>query len=99
MSRRIVIQRTAQNEFDKAADWFEQEAERGLAFTAAVHRVLTEITGQPDRYPEVHDYEHLREAPVRGYPYTIYYHFDDDRVTVVAIYHNSRDPAGWQRRA
>ncbi len=98
MSLPVVLRRVAQAEFDDAADWYEQRrAGRGTAFTAAVRHVLTEIGTHPDRYPEVRG--EVREAPVAGYPYTVFYRPGAARVVVIAVFHTSRDPAEWQKRA
>lgn len=36
---------------------------------------------------------------VKKFPYMVFYRVDDDQITVLAVYHTSRDPAGWQSRA
>ncbi len=55
------------------------------------------ISAAPDSYPLAEG--DVREAPVRGFPYCVYYRVRVARVVVVAIYHQSRDPAGWRGRA
>jgi len=40
----------------------------------------------------------VREATVPGYPYCAYYKVRGNLLIVVAIYHQSRDPAGWRGR-
>lgn len=97
MSTPIILRRLAQAEFDDAADWYDQRAGRGAAFTAAVRRVLTDIAATPEAYPEVH--ADVREAGVTGYPFAVYYRVEPNQITVLAVYHTSRDPAGWQSRA
>ena len=94
----VILRRMAQAEFDEAADWYEQRrAGRGAAFTAAVRQVLSRIAAAPDGHPEI--YADIREAMVPGYPYAVYYRFDARQVTVLAVFHTSRDPTGWQSRA
>jgi toxin ParE1/3/4 len=98
MSLPVILRRLAQAEFDDAADWYEaRRAGRGAAFTAAVRQVLTTIASQPEAYPEVHG--DVREAPVPGFPYAVYYRSESGQVTVLAVFHTSRDPGEWQRRA
>ena len=94
----VILRRLAQAEFDDAADWYERRrAGRGAAFTAAVRQVLASAATAPDSYPEVHG--DIREAGVSGYPYAVYYRIDTGQITVLAVYHTSRDPSGWQSRA
>ena len=98
MSRPPILRRLAQAEFDEAADWYERRQRgRGVAFTAAVRRAVAGIAAAPDTYPEV--YADVREAPVPGYPFAVYYRITPTRVDVLAVFHTSRDPGVWQSRA
>ena len=97
MSMPVILRRLARAEFDDAADWYEQRrAGRGAAFTVAVRRVLAGISDSPEAHPEV--YGDVREAAVPGYPYVVYYRVESGQVTVLAVFHTSRDPAEWQSR-
>jgi plasmid stabilization system protein ParE len=98
MSVPVILRRLARAEFDDAADWYEgRRAGRGAAFTAAVRQVLSAIGSQPEAYPEVRG--DIREALVPGYPYAVYYRPESRQITVLAVFHTSRDPAEWHRRA
>ena len=98
MTHSPILRPQAEAEYEAAALWYEsQQAGRGAAFQAAVEAVLTAIATQPDRYP-IHTRD-IREAPVLGYPYCIYYRLSSGRLFVIAIFHASRDPSVWQSRA
>jgi len=98
MTTPVILRPSARTEFDDAADWYDRrQAGRGAAFTAAVRRVLGVVAAAPDTYPEV--YDDVREAPVPGYPYVIYYRIAPGQITVLAVFHTSRDPSIWQGRA
>lgn len=98
MNPPVVLRRLAQAEFDDAADWYEgRQVGQGLAFTVAVRQVLADIKSRPEAHPEV--YLDVREALVARYPYAIYYRPGRGRITVLAVFHTSRDPSGWQLRA
>ncbi|MFO0823601.1 MAG: type II toxin-antitoxin system RelE/ParE family toxin [Gemmataceae bacterium] len=98
MSLPVILRRAAQCEFDTAADWYEaRQAGRGVAFTAAVGRVLARIAAQPELYAPVQD--DIREALVSGYPFAIYYRAEPTQIVVLAVFHTSRDPNEWQGRA
>jgi plasmid stabilization system protein ParE len=98
MNLPVILRRIAQAEFDDAADWYEgQRAGQGAAFTAAVRRVLVDLGSRPEAHPEV--YSDVREALVARYPYAVYYRPGPGQVTVLAVFHTSRDPAEWQGRA
>jgi len=98
MSLRVVFRHVARVEFDSAADWYEQRrVGLGLLFTTAVHQVLDRIVVHPDFYPRV--FSEIREAPVSGFPYCVYFFEEEDRVVILSVFHTARDPAIWQRRA
>ena len=98
MNRPIILRRIARAEFDEAADSYEgRQAGQGAAFTAAVRQVLGDIGSRPELHPEV--YEDVREALVARYPFAIYYRPSPTEVTVLAVFHTSRDPTLWQTRA
>lgn len=98
MNRQLVLLRQARREFDEAADWYEaRRAGLGARFTAAVQRVFDAATANPGRYPRA--LGEIREGPVHRFPYLVYYREEGDRIVVIAVYHTSRDPSGWQSRA
>jgi toxin ParE1/3/4 len=98
MSLPVLLRRVAQAEFDEAASRYEQQrAGLGVSFTAAVRKALSTIGRQPELYAEVCD--HTREALVHGYPYAIYYRPESEQIVILAVFHTSRDPSEWQRRA
>src|SRR5262249_3661795 len=98
MSLPVRLRRAAQSEYDEAADWYEsRRAGLGVRFVAALQQIIQAIADQPDRYPEV--WPGVREAPVSGWPYCVYYQVHDDHVMVIAVFHSARDPSVWQGRA
>jgi len=86
------------DESDDAHDWYEQRRPGlGRDFLDAVQRVLTEIAANPARYGFADT--DVREGPLDRFPYAVYYRVLADRIRVLAVYHSSRDPSGWQSRA
>ena len=98
MSLPVSFRAPAQAEYDTAVAWYDQ-ARPGLGrdFEAEVEAVLVAAAAAPDRYP-VADGD-VREAPVSGFPYCVYYRVRSNKLIVVAVYHQSRDPSGWRGRA
>jgi toxin ParE1/3/4 len=98
MSTPIIFRRAARSEFDEAADWYEsRQTGLGVAFTDAVQQVLDQIARQPDFHAEV--YLDVREALVSGFPYCVYYRDNPGHVLILSVFHTSRDPSVWRRRA
>jgi toxin ParE1/3/4 len=93
----VRLRLVAQAEFDDAADWYEaRRPGLGIRFVAAVQKVLATLADHPDRWPEAEP--GIREAPVNGWPYFIYYQVHPDHLMVIAVFHASRDPSIWQSR-
>ena len=98
MSYPLQFRRVARAEYVRAIAWYEdQKPGLGARFEAHVEAVLEIIAQQPDRYAFA-DRE-VREAPVRHFPYSVFYRFDSGRIEVIAVFHQSRDPAEWQSRS
>ena len=55
------------------------------------------ISATPEIYATV--YREVRKAQVRRFPYSVYYRLRPDRVVVLAVFHNKRNPNIWKSRA
>ena len=98
MSTPVAFRAVARTEFDEAGDWYEaRRPGSGASFAAAVQVVLDRIAAQPDFYAVAEG--DIREAPVRGYPYCVYYREEPGQIIVLAVFHTSRNPAIWRSRA
>lgn len=85
MSLPLVFRAVAQAEFDGTAVRYEaRRAGLGADFVAEVQRVLDRIANQPDRYPII--FRDVREAPVRKFPFCVYYRSKGNRVVVLAVF-------------
>jgi toxin ParE1/3/4 len=97
MSLPISFRPIARAEFDAAVAWYDQARPGlGATFASAVQTVLNEAARSPNRYPFVDG--DVREGPVSGFPYCVYYRVRSGRVVVVGVYHQARDPSGWRGR-
>ncbi len=98
MSLPVVLRRKARDEFDAAIDWYEQqEAGLGYEFAECVRAVLERISATPELYAKVH--QEVRKALVRKFPYSVYYRLRPDRIVVLAVFHNKRNPNVWKSRS
>ncbi|RIK86166.1 MAG: type II toxin-antitoxin system RelE/ParE family toxin [Planctomycetota bacterium] len=97
MKRHVEFTRAAKRDFDAAADWYEQRAKRlGERFARAVQRLVRRIVANPKLFAVV--YREVRQASVRGFPFTLFYREKNDRLIVLAVVHTSRDPQIWMDR-
>src|SRR5262245_52810411 len=97
MSPPIRFLPEARDEYDQAADWYEQQRPGlGVDFIARVREVLQRIAANPRIHGVV--YQDVRKAVVRRFPYVVLYREDQGEVVVISVFHTSRDPSIWQSR-
>jgi plasmid stabilization system protein ParE len=97
MNLPVVLRRQAADELLAACDYLETQR-KGLSI-----RLIGEVRRVIDRisiHPELHGIvlEDIRRAAVRRFPYSVFYRVTSARIDVLAVFHDSRDPAEWQRR-
>ncbi|MCE9565153.1 MAG: type II toxin-antitoxin system RelE/ParE family toxin [Planctomycetes bacterium] len=98
MSLPVVLRTVARAEYLGAIAYYESEQPGlGADFESAVQIVLDVIANTPERYPIAR--RDIREAPTQRFPFCVYYRVRKDRVVVIAVFHQSRDPAEWQARS
>jgi len=94
----VMFEPPAQDELDSAYEWYEaQRPGLGDEFVAAVWTTIIRIRDRPDLYARTH--KDVRRANVERFPYSVYYRVQSSRILVLAVFHGSRDPAAWRRRA
>ncbi len=98
MSLTVRFRGVARDEFDAAIDWYHESARGGVAdqFEAAVGAAIQAAADAPARFP-VADGD-IREVAVDGFPYCVYYRVRSEQLIVVGVYHQSREPSGWNGR-
>jgi toxin ParE1/3/4 len=81
----------------QAAKWYERQRP-GLfdAFLEAVEEVLKRVQENPALYPVV--VLDIHRAPLRRFPYSVYYFILNDTIQILAIVHDARHPSVWRRR-
>lgn len=98
MSRAFVVRPEAEEDLAEARQWYETRREGlGDEFLEQVDVAFDRIQRMP-LVPAV-KYKDTRRVLLKRFPYAVFYHVDDDQITIIAVYHTSRDPRGWQSRA
>jgi len=93
----VRFYRAAEFEYFSAVDWYtSKSSELADKFVTSVHSMLHQIANQPERYPE--NEWGVREALLIKWPYCIYYINESVYISVIAVFHLSRDPKVWQSR-
>ncbi len=93
MSYRAVFHPAAEEEYDEAYQWYEEQL-RGLGdrFEETLEIRLNQICSKPLLYPKKRGV--FREAKIDTFPYQIIYKIyeKENMVFISAIYHTSRNP-------
>jgi toxin ParE1/3/4 len=97
VTRELHVSEEAEQELRTAYLWYESKR-RGLGeeFLLCLEVVFETVLRHPDRYRRIH--EDARSALLRRFPYAVIYTSEADRVTIVAVFHGSRDPRLWMGR-
>ncbi len=97
MSLPVAWSDEAKAEFYRAEQWYADiGAPLSERFVQAVENTIQLIAEFPLRYPIVH--RGRRRAPVRRFPYRLFYQVEGGRILVIACFHGKRNPRDWQLR-
>lgn len=93
----LTIRQKAQREIDEAFDWYEKRSlETGKRFLIEVKAAVELITQHPQIGMIYRD--PIRRKPLTRFPFQIVYALRDSSVEIIAVWHTSRDPDGWEDR-
>jgi len=91
VTEKLLVQPEAEADLAEAYRWYEaQRPGLGLEFLAAVDRALERIAEQPLRHAAVH--RDTRRTFLRRFPYVVFHVMRSDRVHVLAVLHQRRNP-------
>lgn len=86
-------------EFWEAIDWYEQrESTLGAELEADVYRALERIAENPRAWRRWREVPMVRICRLRRFPFYIPYVADEERVVVLAVAHDKREPGYWRAR-
>jgi len=98
MSRKVAYLPEAEDDIDAAYQWYEQQRDGlGDRFLRALREAADDIQDNPNLYALfLHD---IRAAPLRRFPYVVYYRDGPEGILVIAVQHGRRSNRAWQRRS
>ena len=97
MSLPIVINPEAEADLAEAKSWYNRQVPGlGDDLISRVEAVFRSLQRSPKMCVRV--FEETRLSLMPRFPYAIVYRIDDTQITILAVYHTSRDPRGWQQR-
>lgn len=97
MIERVAFTPEADDDVADSYRWYEsREPGLGDEFLRCIAACLLLIRRHPDMYPIAVD--GFRRAPIRRFPFEIFYEPGSDGITVYSIFHCSQDPDKWRER-
>ena len=92
---KLVLTAPAKADLFSATEFYnDHEPELGARFLSAVDAKVEQILAFPESAQVA--YRAVRQAKVRGFPYSIFYEIHEEFLLVVAVMHASRHPDAWK---
>ena len=97
MTRRIIVRPRAERDIQSIFEWYESRRPGlGEEFLISLRARLEAVHSFPESWPII--YRNVRRAVMSRFPYSIFYLVQAERIPVLAVLHQSRDPRTWPRR-
>jgi toxin ParE1/3/4 len=98
MIEQVIFRPAAEEEFKEAHAWYEARQQGlGNEYARSVDACVQIIRRHPEAFPIVH--KNVRQGVLRRFPYSVLYIVAPARVVIISVFHSSRDPRIWKRRA
>jgi toxin ParE1/3/4 len=94
----LIVRPLAEADVQEASDWYEErEPGLGSRFVDEVRDTLVRVRHMPLQFPDIG--RGMRRALLRRFPYAIYFILrDENRVAILAVLHQHRNPGVWKKR-
>ena len=93
----VKLSEAAARELDDAYHWYEdQQAGLGDELLGEFLDATRRISENPQLYPVVEG--DVRRAPLRRFPYALFYRREVGGIVVLAVFHGRRSPVHWKSR-
>ncbi len=93
----LILRKEAEDNIKEAYEWYEaKHIGLGIAFVSEVETALHKIPVRPEMYGQV--FKNIRRTLCKRFPYSIYFIESSANIVVLAVLHQRRDPAAWQKR-
>jgi plasmid stabilization system protein ParE len=96
MMTRVIVRARAKRDIREARLWYRNiTRELGEDFVESVDDAIALAQRYPLAFRVVH--RTFRRVLLRRFPYALFYQFTDNRLLVVAVLHQARDPKALRR--
>jgi len=97
MIERVIFTPEADDDVAESYSWYEsREPGLGEDFLRCIEGSIRGIQRHPEMYPIAVD--EFRRAPIRRFPFEIFYEPSAGAITIYSVFHCSQDPQKWRER-
>jgi plasmid stabilization system protein ParE len=90
MSHEVILHSCAEEDVLDAMNWYEKKLHGlGNRFLFSLDATLQIISRNPNAFPKV--YKDYRRALLRRFPYGVFYIIENEKVIVMAVFHEKRN--------
>ena len=91
MIERVIVRRLAKQDIREARSWYRKISPiLANDFLVELNRAVTLIREHPLAFQVVH--RTFRRVLLHRFPYGLFYHADEQRIVIVAVLNQARDP-------
>ena len=88
----LILTEKAEKDLDDAYHWYEkQEPGLGKQVIRCIDAKIATINRHPLHHPVVQN-ENVRRALVNRFPFSVYFEYEEELITIFAILHQRRSP-------
>ena len=96
-ARQIIVRREAQLEVQETFLRYQEISEGlGFEFLRALDAALQSIKRNPLAYQKI--YKETRRVLLRKFPYAVFYVVEENKIVIIACFHQKRSEIDWLRR-
>lgn len=93
----IIVCPEAQLEVQEAFQYYQEKSEGlGFEFMRSLDAALQSVKRNPFAYQKI--YKETRRVLLRKFPYALFYIAEENRIVVIACFHQKRSEIDWLRR-
>ena len=97
MAAKLILAPEAEQDITEAYGWYENRRHGlGEDFLSSVDACIQQACREPELHAKVH--EEYRRVLVRRFPYAVFYEYAGEAVTILGVFHTSRNPDKWRER-
>ena len=97
MIERVIFTPEAGDDIAESYNWYEsREPGLGEDFLRCIEACVEGIQRHPEMYPIAAD--EFRRAPIRRFPFELFYEPSADSITIYSVFNCSQDPQKWRER-